>query len=150
VRDMDMSELHEVRTLLREYASSLPFTLDFQDFDREVAGLPGAYAPPAGALLVAPAGTALAGCVALRPLGDETCELKRLYVRPECRGDGLGRVLAIAAIERARQLGYARMRLDTLPGMEAALGLYSRLGFRPIAPYRENPITGAKFLELVL
>jgi putative acetyltransferase len=138
--------VEEVRVLFREYAAALPFALDFQDFDREVAELPGAYAPPRGALLLARA----AGCVGLRPIDQTTCELKRLYVRPSARGTGLGRRLAEAAIAHARRLGYARIRLDTVPGMDSAQSLYERLGFREIAPYRPNPIPGARFLELEL
>jgi GNAT superfamily N-acetyltransferase len=140
------SDVEEVRLLFEEYARSLPFALDFQDFDREVADLPGAYAPPRGALLLARE----AGCVGLRPIDETTCEMKRLYVRPSARGTGLGRRLAEAAIADARRLGYARMRLDTVPGMDSAQSLYERLGFREIAPYRPNPIPGARFLELAL
>ncbi len=145
-----MSDLEEVRALLRDYEASLPVRLDFQGFDREVAGLPGAYAPPLGSLLVLRTPERTAGCVALRPLVPGICELKRLFVRPEHRGAGYGRVLATAAIERARELGYARMRLDTLPGMAAARSLYLELGFRPVAAYTPNPIEGAAFLELQL
>ena len=141
-----MSDVEEVRLLFDEYAASLPFALDFQDFDREVADLPGAYAPPRGALLLASG----AGCVGLRPIDETTCELKRLYVRPSARGLGLGRRLAEAVIAEARRLGYARMRLDTVPGMDSAQSLYERLGFREIAPYRPNPVPGARFLELEL
>jgi len=141
-----MSDLDEIRMLLREYAASLPFALDFQDFDRELAELPGAYAPPRGALLVARG----AGCVGLRPIDDTTCELKRLYVRPSARGAGLGRRLAEAVVAEARRLGYEEMRLDTVPGMDSAQSLYERLGFREIPPYRPNPIPGARFLELQL
>jgi GNAT superfamily N-acetyltransferase len=141
-----MSDLEEVRTLFREYAASLPFALDFQDFDRELADLPGAYAAPRGALLLARG----AGCVGLRPLDETTCEMKRLYVRPSARGTGLGRRLADAVIAEARRLGYAHMRLDTVPGMDSAQFLYERLGFHEIPPYRPNPIPGARFLELEL
>ena len=138
----DESDLGEVRGLLLEYTASLAFPLDFQDFERELAELPGAYAPPSGALLLS------RGCVALRPLDDTTCELKRLYVRPQARGGGLGRRLAEAAVAEARRLGYTRMRLDTVPGMETAQALYEQLGFRETAPYRTNPIEGTRFLEL--
>jgi putative acetyltransferase len=141
-----MSDLDEIRTLFREYAASLPFALDFQDFDRELAELPGAYAPPHGALLLARG----AGCVGLRPIDETTCELKRLYVRPSARGSGLGRRLAEAVVAEARRLGYEEMRLDTVPGMDSAQSLYERLGFREIPPYRPNPIPGARFLELQL
>jgi putative acetyltransferase len=142
----DPADLEDVRALLREYAASLPFALDFQDFDRELAELPGAYAPPHGALLLARG----AGCVGLRPIDETTGELKRLYVRPSARGTGLGRRLAEAAVAEARKLGYARLRLDTTPGMDAAQSLYERLGFREITPYRPNPVPGARFLELTL
>jgi len=143
-------DIADVRALLLEYAGGLAFPLDFQDFDRELAELPGAYTPPRGALLVARGHCEAAGCVALRPLEEHTCEMKRLYVRPEFRGAGLGLRLAEAIVAEARRLGYARMRLDTVPGMEAAQALYERLGFRPIQPYTENPVAGARFLELGL
>jgi len=142
----ERSDVEEVRALVREYAASLPFALDFQDFDRELNELPGDYAPPKGALLLARG----AGCVGLRPIDKTTCEMKRLYVRPSARGTGLGRRLAEAAITEARTLGYQRMRLDTVPGMDSAQSLYERLGFEDIAPYRANPIPGARFLELQL
>lgn len=140
------SDVEEVRALFREYAASLPFALDFQDFDDELAGLPGAYASPRGALLLARG----AGCVGLRPIDETTCEMKRLYVRPSARGTGLGRRLVEAIVAQARSLGYAQMRLDTVPGMDSARSLYERLGFREIPPYRPNPIPGALFLELEL
>ena len=142
----DVSDVDEARALFREYAASLPFALDFQGFERELAEFPGDYAPPRGALLLARG----AGCVGLRPLDATTCELKRLYVRPPARGTGLGRRLAEAIIAEGRRLGYQRMRLDTVPGMSAALSLYAELGFREIPPYRTNPIPGAVFLELEL
>jgi GNAT superfamily N-acetyltransferase len=140
------SDLNEVRALFREYAASLSFALDFQDFDHELAALPGSYAPPRGALLLARNG----GCVGLRPLDETTCEMKRLYVRPAARGTGLGLRLAEAAVAEGRRLGYARLRLDTVPGMETAQRLYHELGFREIDPYRANPVPGARFLELEL
>jgi putative acetyltransferase len=142
----ESSDIEEVRALIREYAASLPFALDFQDFDRELNELPGDYAPPKGALLLARG----AGCVGLRPIDETTCEMKRLYVRRSARGTGLGRRLAEAAITEARTLGYTRMRLDTVPGMDSAQSLYERLGFEDISPYRANPIPGARFLELEL
>ena len=144
------SDLEEVRSLLREYAAALGFSLEFQDFDGELAGLPGAYAPPNGALLLARDGHETAGCVALRRLAPGTCEMKRLYVRPAWRGRGVGALLVDAILAEARRRGYTRMRLDTVPGMEAAQRLYERLGFRDIAPYTDNPVPGTRFLELEL
>jgi GNAT superfamily N-acetyltransferase len=143
-------DLAEIRELLSEYAGSLGFPLDFQNFDRELAELPGAYAPPEGALLLARVDGAVAGCVALRFLETETCELKRLFVRPAHRGLGLGRLLATATLAEARRVGYRRIRLDTTPGMEAAQALYVQLGFSDIAPYTTNPVAGTRFLELDL
>jgi putative acetyltransferase len=142
----DEPDLGEVRVLLLEYAASLAVPLDFQDFDRELAELPGAYAPPRGALLLA----RRLGCVALRPFDDAACELKRLYVRPQARGTGLGRALVDAIVAEARRLEYTSMRLDTLPGMVAAQALYEQFGFREIAAYTSNPVAGARFLELEL
>ena len=147
---MDVAERDDVRALLREYAASLAFELDFQDFDRELAELPGAYAPPRGALLIARVDDRPAGCVALRPLADDICEMKRLFVQPSARGLGLGRRLATAVVAEARRLGYARMRLDTTPGMESAQALYAELGFVEIAPYTHNPVPSTRFLELEL
>lgn len=144
-------DIAAVAGLVRDYAASLPVDLGYQDFEAEVAGLPGAYAPPAGALLLARdlAGTPL-GCGAIRPLGDGIAEMKRLYVAPDARGTGLGRALAQALVATATQLGYRTLRLDTLPSMAGALALYRALGFREIAPYYDTPVTGTVFLERAL
>lgn len=143
--------LAAIRELFGEYAASLPFALDFQGFDVELATLPGKYAPLDGALLLLLDGDGPAGCVALRPLaGEGLCEMKRLYVRSDRRSKGYGRLLAEAVLVAARALGYRRIRLDTVPGMDAAIALYGSLGFVSIAPYCHNPVPGAKFLEKVL
>ena len=151
IRPARHDELPLVRELFREYADSLGVDLSFQGFEDELARMPGEYAPPRGALLLAGEGGEAAGCVAIRPLEPtDVCELKRLYVRPARRTGGLGRALTLAAIDEARRLGYARMRLDTLPSMVAARRLYTGLGFREIEAYRFNPIAGTRFLELEL
>jgi putative acetyltransferase len=144
-------QIAQARELFVEYAQSLGFSLCFQNFDNELAALPGEYAPPRGRLLLADLDGQLAGCVALHPLQSEICEMKRLYLRPEFRGKGLGRVLVERVIDEARQVGYKRMRLDTVePVMKDAVAMYRRLGFREIAPYCTNPVAGAMYMELEL
>lgn len=142
--------IEEVKRLLREYEASLGINLCFQDFEREVAELPGEYAPPGGRLLLALDTDQAVGCVALRRIDDGTCEMKRLYLRPGFRGRGAGRLLAAAIIDEARKIGYRKMWLDTLPSMREAAALYESLGFGRIEPYYHNPIQGAIFMELKL
>jgi putative acetyltransferase len=142
--------VNAVRTLFREYAAELAVDLCFQSFEAELAELPGKYAPPAGCLLVALAGEEYAGCVALRPHSPETCEMKRLYVRPAQRRSGLGRQLAVVIIEAARTIGYRRMVLDTLWRLAPALALYRDLGFVEVAPYYLNPLPEVVYMALNL
>ena len=139
-----------VRRLFQEYAASLEVDLEFQNFAAELAGLPGEYTRPGGGLLLGLEDVEPVGCVAFRPLEPGVAEMKRLYVRPAARGGGWGRRLVERAVGEARAAGYERMRLDTLPAMHRALGLYLDLGFVEIAPYRHNPVPGARFLELDL
>jgi GNAT superfamily N-acetyltransferase len=147
----DAADLALVHRLFVEYAEWLDFDLCFQGFDEELATLPGKYAPPDGGLWLARVGGALAGVVGLRPLESGVCELKRLWVRPDFRGHGLGRRLSGAAIAAARAAGYRVMRLDTIGAkMRAAGALYQDLGFRATAPYYPNPHPEARYLELVL
>jgi len=144
-------DVEQARGLFEEYAAWLGFSLCFQDFDQELAELPGDYAPPNGRLLLAVEADRVAGCVALREIGEGIGEMKRLYVRPEFRGQGLGRRLTETIVEAARDLGYLRLRLDTLPGrMDQAIAIYRSLGFKDIERYNNNPYEAATFMELVL
>jgi putative acetyltransferase len=143
-------QVQAARALFREYAAGIGVDLGYQGFEDEVERLPGAYAAPAGRLLLAWCDGAMAGCVALRPLADVGCELKRLYVRPEFRGRGVGARLAERAIEEARLAGYRLLRLDTLPSMHAARTLYRQLGFREIPAYYDSAVAGTVFYERAL
>ena len=143
-------DLEVVRALFREYAEGLGIDLAFQGFERELAELPGKYAPPVGRLLLAWNGARPVGSIALRPLDAGACEMKRLYVRPAARGEQLGRRLVERLVQEAREAGYSRICLDTLPMMASAQALYESLGFVPIEPYVFNPIPGTKFLALEL
>jgi putative acetyltransferase len=151
IQASSVDDINHARELFEEYAAWLQVDLCYQDFDQELAGLPGQYAPPVGRLLLALEDKQIAGCVALRKIGEGTCEMKRLFLRPAFRGKGLGRKLAEAIIAEARQIGYERMLLDTLPGrMDQAIGIYRSLGFHEIAAYNNNPVPGAVFMELLL
>ena len=140
----------DARTLFKEYASSFERELSFRDFARELVELPGAYVPPEGALLLARYDGRLAGCVALCPLDNGVCEMRRLFVRHQFRGKGVGKRLALAVIEAARDAGHRVMRLDVAPWMEEAIAMYRTMGFRPIEPYRSEFVTGTMFMELRL
>jgi ribosomal protein S18 acetylase RimI-like enzyme len=144
--------LEEIRALFLEYARSLDFNLCFQSFDKELLELPGRYAPPQGRLILCRVNGTAAGCIAVKPLrGGGLCEMKRLFVRPEFRGKGIGLKLAVRLIEDAKQIGYRAMRLDTIAGqMDAAIAMYRGLGFKEIPSYYDNPIPNAAFFELTL
>ena len=143
--------IEQVRSLFLEYGNSLGFSLCFQSFDEELKTLPGAYAPPNGRLLLARYADHAAGCIALRQLEAGVCEMKRLYVRPDDRGLGMGRMLVDRLIAEARAIGYQRMRLDTVASaMQDAVALYRRMGFQEIAAYSAIPIESALWMELVL
>jgi carbonic anhydrase len=144
------ADITEVRRLFEEYATWVAVDLSFQDFDRELAELPGDYVLPAGVLFVARVDGKVAGCVAAHRWREGVCEMKRLFVRDGFRGSGCGRALVDSIIAWARKAGYRRILLDTLPAMDQAQRLYRRLGFRDVAPYRHNPVPGARFLELIL
>ena len=147
----DAADLDSVRALFTEYAGSLGFSLGYQGFDAELAGLPGKYAAPEGALLLAKVDGVAAGVIALRKLEPGIAEMKRLYVRPAHHGRSIGRKLAEAVLETARTLGYRRLRLDTISGkMDTAVKLYHSMGFAEIAPYYDSPVPGTTYLELVL
>lgn len=144
-------DIDNARQLFREYSDWLQIDLCFQNFEKELANLPGEYATPTGRLLLAYEESELAGCVALRRVDEGVCEMKRLFLRGEFRGRGLGRELIEAIIREAKQIGYERMRLDTLPPkMNDAIALYRSYGFKEIMPYYENPVPGAIFMELDL
>ena len=151
IQAQSIEDVVRARELFEEYAAWLGISLCFQNFDKELMELPGEYAPPSGRLLLAFDGKRLAGCVALRKIGEGTCEMKRLFVRLEFRGKGLGRMLTESIVGEARQIGYERMRLDTLPDkMDRAISMYHSLGFQEIGPYYHNPVAGATFMELTL
>jgi ribosomal protein S18 acetylase RimI-like enzyme len=145
------AEIQRARELFQEYEAALGISLCFQNFEQELAGLPGDYAPPNGRLLLAREYDQVMGCIALRQLGPTTCEMKRLFVRPEYRDRGLGRVMVEAIIEEARKIGYTHVRLDTIADrMDRAVSLYKSIGFVEIPPYRNNPVDTATFMELDL
>ena len=147
-------ELDALREIMREYGAGLGIDLNFQDFEAELRQLPGTYCSPRGALLAAKSDKLLTGCCALRPLDTvdypNACEMKRLYVRPAFRGQGIGRVLVEAILDQARLAGYSSLLLDTLSDMEAARALYADLGFTEIAPYYHNPLAGFHYLRVKL
>jgi ribosomal protein S18 acetylase RimI-like enzyme len=144
------TDVAQARALFLEYAAESKLDLCFQGFEEELASLPGKYTPPSGRLLLARNGDGTAGCGALRAMEEGVCEMKRLFVRPAFRKQGVGRMLAERLVEEARQIGYGSMRLDTLASMHAALALYESLGFRRIPPYYANPLAEVVYLELAL
>jgi len=150
IRAQSPDQVDEVRRLFREYERFLGVDLCFQSFEEELAGLPGQYGPPDGVLLMAMDGRQVAGCVALRKLEDGVCEMKRLYLSPQYRRRGLGRLLAERILNEAAALGYRVMRLDTLDKLKEAMGLYEAMGFRRREPYYGNPLPGVVYWELDL
>ncbi len=146
----ESADMPRVRALFEEYGASLGFNLCFQNFDEELASLPGCYAPPLGTIVAAFSGGETCGCIGVRPFGEGVCEMKRLYVKPACRGRGIGRSLALEAVAFATAAGYERMCLDTLESMTEANALYRSLGFVPCKRYRRNPLEHPIFMELKL
>jgi len=145
------SEIELARTLFKEYEQSIGVSLCFQNFDHELANLPGDYAPPSGRLLVIRVGDQVAGCIALRKIDDNTCEMKRLYLRPGFRGRGLGEPIVATIIQEAKTIGYSKMRLDTIPGrMDQAINLYRSIGFKEIPAYYDSPFSDTLYMELDL
>lgn len=141
-------ELESARALLREYEDSLEISLCFQNFEKELADLPGKYSPPSGRLLLAYVDNQLAGCIALRKHDADTCEMKRLFLRPGFRGMGLGKALVVKIIDEAKSIGYKHMCLDTIPGkMDSAIALYEAMGFQDISPYYDNQSTESRFMQ---
>ena len=150
ITDLHERDLLQVRELLIEYADWINLDLSFQGFAEEINTLPGKYSPPEGALILARVDGMAAGCVALRKLSFQVCEMKRLFVRPSFQGMGIGKQLVVRIIEEAIKRGYKFVRLDTLPFMEAARRIYKEMGFYPILPYYDNPLEGVEFMELNL
>lgn len=150
VQATEPGQLAQARALILEYTKALGIDLGFQDFEQEMADFPGAYAPPSGRLLLALESTEAVGCVGVRHLESDACEMKRLYLHPTQRGQGLGRRLVEAALEQARAMGYRAMYLDTLSDMDAAIRLYEACGFERTAPYYDNPLPGALYFKLSL
>ena len=142
--------IRHFRKLFREYEKQLNVDLCFQDFERELADLPGVYAPPEGGMLLAEYDNKIAGCVALKKISETVCEMKRLYVRPAFRGKAIGRKLAESIVEEARKKGYRKIRLDTLTRLNEAITLYRSMGFKEIKPYVFNPLDDVIFMELNL
>ena len=150
IHAQNQNQYESVRSLFIQYADALGLNLEFQGFSRELAELPGKYAPPQGCILLAVAGDSYSGCVALRPLENAICEMKRLFVKPEYQGRGIGRLLANAIVVEARRKGYQKMRLDTIESMHAAQTLYLSLGFKTIEAYCYNPLENPSYMELDL
>jgi len=146
IRPATTADVPAVRDMMREYVDWIALDLAFQEIDEELAGLPGEYAPPSGALLVVPDGDRLVAMIGLRPLDGTICEMKRLFVRPAARGQGLAKQLIAQVLDEARRLGYAEIRLDTLPMMGDAQALYAAMGFADIEAYYDTPIAGTRFM----
>ena len=142
-------DIYVARALFKEYTDGLGIDLTFQNYEQELARLETIYLPPSGSLLLGEYNGSFVGCVGLRKLDNLSCEMKRLYIKPEARGKGLGSALCKRIIQRGKQLGFKRMRLDTLPSMTGALTLYKRFGFYEIEPYYKNPIPGTIYMEVI-